>query len=261
MLYFGPNQRIVIGTNATTSKYDNDVKDAIIELNRSKVGSAFLDALDADPAGRKVTIVPRQETEKGNAGTDVDLTNATTTQQIAKVVANATPRGEVLVSQRHVICAGGMIINRAGRLDGKTITGTGVGADAIIQFDPTDWPVWAYTEFPARVILHELTHALRKMRGLAQNNMTCDDFLDLDEFFGIMMENIYVSELRKNGKPLLQYRANHRPPFRVLSDDLARSRPFFQRYKDRIQEFVKEFANLAAALKKFADLEFNPLTV
>jgi hypothetical protein len=261
MLFFGPNQRIVIGTNATTPKYDNDVKDAVIELNRSKVGSAFLDALDADPAGRKVTIVPRTTTGPANAETNVDLTNATTTQQIGKVVADATPKGEVLVSQRHVVCAGGLIINQAGRLDGKTITGTGVGADAIIQFNATDWPVWSYTEFPARVILHELTHALRKMRGRAQNNMTCDDFVDLDEFFGILLENIYVSELRKNGKPLIQYRANHRSPFRVLPDDLAKSRPFFQRYKDRIQAFVKDFANLAAALKKFADLEFNPLTV
>jgi hypothetical protein len=136
-----------------------------------------------------------------------------------------------------------------------------VGANTVIEFTPSDWPVWSYTFFPAGVLIHELTHALRMIRGLSQNDMLCDEFQNLDDFFAIMMANIYVSELRKGGRPLLQYRANHRRPFQVLASDLAKSLPFFQRFKSRIREFFKEFPGLATALMTLVDLEFNPLAL
>ena len=53
-------------------------------------------------------------------------------------VADATPKGQALLSQKEAFCANGVLTSHPARIGGKTITGTGVGANALIEFNEVD---------------------------------------------------------------------------------------------------------------------------
>src|SRR6516165_1447575 len=134
MLFFGPNQRIIIGVtgaNATTPQYENSVKDVIIELNRSQVGVTLLDSIDLQRSGRTVHIIPAPVTDPPKAGTGTEFPAGATVQQVRETVAGAVPKGQVLLSQKDFTCVNGVLKNHPARVGGKTITGTGVGANTV----------------------------------------------------------------------------------------------------------------------------------
>lgn len=74
-----------------------------------------------------------------------------------------------------------------------------MGAVVKISFEPDAWPTEKNQLGAGEVLLHELVHAVRGLVGKADANPTGDAYKDLEEFYAIVVSNIYRSELGKIG--------------------------------------------------------------
>ena len=89
--------------------------------------------------------------------------------------------------------------------DGKPIMGLGGGTDSEISFTPIIYAHYCRTHKkhksgmrPDEVLFHEMTHATRQMRGIL-NSLPLGHMYDTEEeFFAILLANIYASE---TGRP------------------------------------------------------------
>jgi hypothetical protein len=132
--------------------------------------------------------------------------------------------------------------------------GTGAGSNVCIYFTAEDHlkDLMAPGGRPDEILLHELVHALRMTRGLFFCTYLLEDYDSVEEFYAILIANIYRSEC---GKASL--RANHRDFTNLADTDEAR---FYVKYKDKIDSFVdepkmKELCHSIAAVQ----CRFNPI--
>jgi hypothetical protein len=114
-------------------------------------------------------------------------------------------------------------------------------------------------------LLHELVHALREMRGELNQIPTDDKAWDNEEeFFAILVTNIYLSEL---GKKYLQ--GNHHD-MGLLSPALSTSEKFLGKgvsslsrtqleNRRLVNKFVTENWGLCTNIKDKVDAKFNPI--
>ena len=80
----------------------------------------------------------------------------------------------------------------------------GTGSNSAIHFTPGRPEVVGPASKPDEVLLHELVHASRQMRGVRFKGSVNKDFDNEEEFIAIVIDNIYLSE-----KGQTDLRANH----------------------------------------------------
>lgn len=69
-----------------------------------------------------------------------------------------------------------------------------------ISFEPDAWPSQPPTTINAsEALLHELVHSLRQLSGHFDQQRTYDSYFDLEEFYAIVVGNVYRSELQRIG--------------------------------------------------------------
>jgi hypothetical protein len=141
------------------------------------------------------------------------------------------------------------------------VIGTGGGIGARIEITPAQWPVLTNQMFARRALIHELMHAHRRQVGKSLLTPTCNPMDDREEFYAVLTENLFVSELRTAGNLGLLYRANHRDPFEAMAMYDAKSEPFYRKNRDLITQFFREVPGVATAWMTLVDLEFNPLAL
>lgn len=151
--------------------------------------------------------------------------------------------------------------------------GTGKGSDSMVFFTPSIYTVdHGPGSLGDEVLLHEMVHALRETMGMHHGILTVHNPVDKcydndEEFYAILVANIYMSEKTKNCQRLC---ANHHP-LRVGSkvemsnllftgrvDDFADPKIFYREYRDDLRDFCKEMSSFTLSL---ADVSapFNPL--
>lgn len=103
--------------------------------------------------------------------------------------------------------------------DGKlrSGSGTGKGADTIVNFSPGQWGPGAKYQGPGyqpdEVLIHEMIHAARIMRGVAYMMPVNQGYENEEEYLSVVISNIYISDKTKGTGAL---RADHEREAHVL---------------------------------------------
>jgi hypothetical protein len=130
---------------------------------------------------------------------------------------------------------------------------------------------WTNTALePDDVLLHELVHAARQMQGLwmaPDSNSVDANYPNIEEFFAVLVANIYVSERNTSNDPRVLRGGPYAvrtdgtdPLFKELDRALQDSRAFYERYKDQIGELCNEMVLFTTRLG-LVKSQFNPIAV
>jgi len=161
--------------------YEDAVEHWLKRIAGTFTGKALLKELH--PANR-LLIVP----DTGEAGTP-----------------GTGPEGRSAAAWRDAIREGAVARGGSGRPFGGF--GTGRGTNASIEFTPLDFFNSPPQEQPDMVLVHEICHATRYLRGIVSNQpMGKFGFLTREEVHAILITNIYRSE-----QQLREFRLSHRP--------------------------------------------------
>lgn len=161
----------------------------------------------------------------------------------------ATPKG-----LPYLLCGGNNMGQTAGGI------GTGLGSDTEVAFSPQGWGMQGAGSGPDEVLLHEMVHGLRDMRGKGQCRTNRMGKYDTEEeFFAILITNIYISEKNKKYGSKLPLRADHQTHSR-LGKSLDTSMEFLQnpRNLDMVDKLINQHPMLAAVIAE-VDCDFNPI--
>jgi hypothetical protein len=93
--------------------------------------------------------------------------------------------------------------------------GTGGGSDATIFLSPNR----VHGEGNDEVLVHELTHATRFMRGISHQMPVSGGYKNHEEFLAMVVENMYRSET--SDKPLIDYKKDNINPAKFLDTPLT----------------------------------------
>lgn len=161
----------------------------------------------------------------------------------------ATPKG-----LPYLLCGG----NNTGQAAGGI--GTGLGSDTDVKFSPQGWGTQGAGSGPDELLLHEMVHGLREMRGkLHCRSKSMGNYDTEEEFFAILITNIYISEKNKKYGSKLPLRADHHA-FNRLGKSLDTSMEFLQnpRNLDMVDKLINQHPMLAAVIAE-VDCDFNPI--
>jgi hypothetical protein len=124
-----------------------------------------------------------------------------------------------------------------------------------IPFEPSVWPSRPDSLNACEVLLHELVHSFRQISGNWDQRPTPDAYRNLEEFYAIVIGNVYRSELRRIGlrgghgrESLPPAQRDNAAVFLNTGDHLKRLR----KLKDDNMDLVTALANVVNA-------EWNPL--
>ena len=181
-------------------------KELISFIASRQTGKAILEAMRA--TGKKAVIVPFVPTES----------NPMNAESRADSTSDATPKGQYALT-----CGD----NNQGKpvkelwygLFPAKVKGSGAGSDIHIYFTPNMWKTPSKLSFRSaatgdgadmladEVLLHEMLHGYRQMTGrLLCTTEAMGDYDTFEEFFSIVIANIYTSEV--DGKRA-KLRADH----------------------------------------------------
>lgn len=129
---------------------------------------------------------------------------------------------------------------------GDILYGTGRGDNVTIQFTPADHGPPSPANFLTAdaVLVHELTHGVRQMAGVMDCTYMGDDFNTIEEFFAILVGNIFRSERGRTALcpnhnpagPMARESDYMRGRGRVgLVDRMARQQPRFTRNLSQVR--------------------------
>jgi hypothetical protein len=264
-----PAQLQALAINGRADQYEKQIKAALDLMKGSRVGGFVLNAL---PTNKTITIQPK-------------------IAAAAKKPTQAIPwKGqEKKAYARGVHLFGGQTLtpdqygpnDLVGEGDGVK----GSGSDVLIPFD-SDQSVPACMDAPGNkprigddddmVLVHELIHALREMDGALNpipfNRMPCQMYVDEEEFYAILVQNIYISERCGFGAKLIMDHEQHKPlsEAKILLEriagfptfDWATSVGFLKGNKDNLR-LVARFCNqeepdLSHQIEG-VDVPFNPV--
>lgn len=193
--------------------YEDHVMFLLQRIKSFQIGCIVMREIFHD-VQRRMTIRPMRRQHELNAFTAPRRVRDATAIGAAVLSAGDRP------STPDEIETGRPIRGRNGRIQ----MGTGRGTDTIIDYTPTVWHTSELREaFPPmgpgtlsdEVLLHEMIHGLRQMRGLAHNIPR--QFYDTEEeFIAILITNIYASE---TGQVML--RGEHRSFMMMTVDQQA----------------------------------------
>jgi hypothetical protein len=219
--------------------YENGVRTILMKISHSKVGRAVLNTIRWHH--RVARIVPNviDPAQCAKAGADeVDLKQYQLNKAIKLVNA---------VADTHLLYLRGKI-NLTPGMYAK-------GGACQKYYEPRS----QYTPSEDEVLLHELVHGARiaslklKLGAAAVKGLVMYD--NDEEFFAVLVENIYNSELKKG---LL--RSSH-TGFMEMDKNLQGSRAFFQvsgNAFEKVEKFATENPGLAKTLSNI-EVPFNPL--
>ena len=136
------------------------------------------------------------------------------------------------------------------------VPATGRGADNVVAFRAGRWgglegPGSAADE----ILLHELVHAARFARGLANPCLPSPrDWGNYEEFLAVTLCNVFSSETGRG------QRLGH-AGFRKLPPAEATSAGFLAKYNEYLTTFPSDHPHLSAALKRAPGIPFNPFAL
>lgn len=233
--------------------FETQVRRTLTNIARMRVGTVLLDEINGTP--HKVTVIPWPDTRPLNATSSATAGVVDTGESpVAALAARTLKNRPVMVADNSRL---GVCKDKPLRVGGKVVRGTGTGDDEIVEFTPSQWTGPADRLTPETVLVHELTHSLRAKMGVMQRKFSCNAYDGQEEFFAILVENLFRSECKKNGQPLLLRWHHH--SHAEMPPKLANPKFFFQFHKQRIWQFMKEMTRFTSRLMDLRDLEFNPL--
>jgi hypothetical protein len=197
-------------------------------------------------SGKKTLLVPTQP-----YNTTTEPVGSTEWLKRTENWPDATP-----ADRPPLYCADGPVENR--NLTGTPMPhqpkGTGKGSDTVIWFTPQDY---IKTDSlpggrPDEVLLHEMVHALRMEMGLNLCLATGDNFDTVEEFYAILIANIYRSEC---GYPTL--RAHHNGK-EMLAAPFSDDRIYYKQWKDKVDTLCREMFEVCTAIAN-VPCKFNPI--
>jgi hypothetical protein len=232
--------------------FEEPVRRALDNLVGMQVGQVVLDEIKNTP--HQVTIIPFRDTKPTNASSSAAAAVVDTGEKAVDALAARTRQGQpVMVPDQS---KPGVCRDKAFRVNGKVLIGTGRGTEEIVEYTPRHWVGYGDRLTPETVLVHELTHALRAKMGIMQKKSFCNAYDDQEEFFAILVENIFRSECKKKGQNLI-LRWHHKG-HSELPPKLANPAFFFQFHKQRIWQMQREMPHFATTLMDMRDLAFNP---
>ena len=221
-----------------SAEYEEQVLTVLTSLLMFETGRAVINDIWSRPS-RRLRIIP-----------DCNLNHTAFTQAHTRRDArNATQAGE---PQRNAFGVVGRHLPR----------GTGLGGNVDIHYMPmthamdivaydSPCPLPVYPGFDRHEgLLHELVHAARTLRGLLNRRRAPDKMDNWEEFFAVLVANVYASE---RGRPL---RANHyrTTPLPAQNRDRWIRVPL---YRQQIERMMRQQPDLSRRLSAI-DTEFNP---
>jgi len=251
------------GTKSYASKVDYQiaVKGVLERIHNSRTGQLIFNEVNRRPApisvptgglfphlqlqkfAHTMTVIPYEKAELNAFASPTDL-------------QAATPKGQTEHSGKD-----GSVLKDA---KGNDLIGTGTGSDVKISFTPIQFSKYCAQKGvhkcgaqPDETLFHEMVHGIRDMLGLL-NPIALGFLYDTEEeFFAIVLANIYASE---TGRPL-DIRADHHGFEHLTTDTDATFLPKkdVTDYRYRlIDKFVHQQGGLAVELSKI-NCAFNPL--
>ena len=208
--------------------YEHTVQGLLRQLQNSSVGSAVIQMINQSP--RELRIIPHAilSFEQSSA-------HITTDGKESQCLKQACPSG---------------------------------GSDSVIWFEPQTYTdpmfrdVWDRHGIirPEDILLHELVHALRIMRGIFVWKTMAHKYDKVEEFYAILLANIYASEMGRSG----DLRGDHRAPYHRLKDETDQGlwadsdMIHYMNFQDEVDELVRSMPDLCF---KVASLQvaWNPL--
>lgn len=153
------------------------------------------------------------------------------------------PRGPAIVPHSHLL------------------EGTGKGANIRLYYHPGSWTAARQNRAvdvaagidtladnfqPDDVLFHELVHAYRAMLGIFEAVPTGDTWSATEEFFAIVLSNIYVSETRPTGA----MRGDHNIQFHSLKDagETESDQAFYLLHITLMEQMIREMPDLTKGL-------------
>jgi hypothetical protein len=204
-------------------------------------------------SGKKILIKPAHAGEEAHAE---PVKGVESYDYISPNWPNATPK-----EMPPLACAEGSVegrdrtgtyLFRKGDGADPARLGTGAGSDVCLYFTSQDHlkELMAPGGRPDEVLLHELVHSLRIVRGLSLCQFMGDDYDTVEEFYAILISNTYRSEC---GYRTL--RASHFGKTNLVDTDDTR---FYARYKDKIDFFLGQMQPLCRSIAA-VQCGFNPI--
>lgn len=146
------------------------------------------------------------------------------------------------------------------------VYGLGGGSNATLHYSPTTWYRYHYRHrghdagaTADDVLLHEMTHAMRQMSGLMDKTPLGHNYDNEEEFYAILVANIYASEWGRNNDLRLSHHSHDH-----LGHDQDASAKFLPKrdmhdYRYRlIRKLVDEEPQLCHRIA-MAPAKFNPI--
>lgn len=129
------------------------------------------------------------------------------------------------------------------------------GSFSLVYFTPANFPTQpagTSVRVGDATLVHELMHALRQINGISNCNVDFrDDFDSVDEFYAILIENIY-----RSGRSL-PLRRDHRTFARLYPERVYWNEPnyrsLFTRLVSQMSDFVTAVADVAAPYNPIRD--------
>ena len=237
--------------------YELSVKLTLDRIQRSDTGSAVLGAIKR--AGQPLLILPyTKEAEK--------VTGACNAYAAPGDTVKAGAKNQPILSGKKVLTENNLL-KRLLKLPQEPLAGTGEGSDSFIRFSPGMWGFGGACypgmpgASPSEILLHEMLHSYRQMRGDSYALPTIGGRLqydNLEEFFAIVVTNIFVSD-PSNPTPNRTLRADHWG-FQPLAAAQTTSKGFLAQKGNQnlIGKIVADEAGLALDLKEIK-ATFNPV--
>jgi Effector protein len=206
-------------------RYETTVQDLLRTLEtKSTVGKTIIQAISRSP--KKLRIIPLTITERYGP------TSRGTWPTPVKDAA-ASPKS-------FQVCYVGL----------PCYTGSGGGSDIILNFEPYSWNGFdtmighdpGQDQEPDDVLLHELVHCLRMMRGQFAKYTIAGPFVDSEELLAVMIRNMYVAQVGRVKSLQAQYgplvfQAMKGSWFNTVAD-------FYHDHEKVIEQFVREMPDI-----------------
>jgi hypothetical protein len=234
--------------------YNVGVTAQLDEIAKHRTGRAILNAIQKKTL--EVVIVPWPDKDEPGAST-----------RATDIRADGPPGQTRLTCQRGG--AGQPFLDDQGKpVVFKDVKDGGGGSGSTIFYSPEESKrIRGAGNDPDEVLFHELCHSLRNLTGLARCEAVGERFDDIEEFWAILITNIYRSECGRSG-----LRGDHsvdkcpgsKPGnvticLKQMDAKLTDSAAFYQHYKIEMEKIFTPMRALGAEIAIYVDADFNPL--
>jgi Effector protein len=215
--------------NKAIGDYERDVAAVLKEITGNKIGAALLHEFSW---GHTINIVPFNG--RRNAVTE-PTRGADSLQSGVTAVVGAGPRQ-------------------------RRITGTGLGSDSRLAYNPTVSSELAGPGMKKdQFLFHEMVHAIRQNQGRTTQQSMGSGFDLREEFYAVVLANIYISFT----DPSASLRANHHADtgkyasYGIPSLEMRDLRRFSEHFRTELLKLRDEMPGLTFKLSQI-DCPFNP---